>query len=110
MIIEEVEGITKKYFISYYYKHEKNNNTDGTKYNAINYYTLKNNYLFATKTEEKDWTETITKQIDRVSLGIVDIYSRENNFEKAKVDGIYSSSKYLTKVFSIKSNASLPLE
>lgn len=110
---KEENGVVIYYFTDYFYKYENNiidNNGYKQEQNLINYYTIKNNILFATKETPINWKNNIKKQLDRVSLGIVDTYSRSNNFDKVNVDGVYSSSEYLTKVFSIKSNATLPTE
>jgi hypothetical protein len=105
MVIKEVEGITKKYFTSYYKKYETENGK-----NVIKYYSFKNNIHFASIETNVNWENTIKKQDDRVTLGIVDTYSRSKDFDKIEVDGIYNSSEILTKVFSVKSNTHLPLE
>ncbi len=63
--------------------------------------------------EYDDWSE------DRVTLGIVETYKRNGTlangnltFEPAKeeMDNDYSSAEYLTKVFSIRTNAQVKLE
>ena len=47
---------------------------------------------------------------DRVTLGIVDTYDRQDSYKKVELSGVYSSSQYLTKVFSVKSNDTIEIE
>jgi hypothetical protein len=98
-----------EYFTSYYYRYETVIE-EGKPKNKKKYYTLDEGILFAVEDTTKSWQDMIVNQLDRVTLGIVDTYSRRNNFEKVNVDGVYSSSEYLTKVFSVKANTFLPTE
>ena len=96
-------------FTSYYYKYETITENK-QKIKVKRYYTTNDGILFRTEPTTENWEDGIQNQLDRVTLGIVDTYSRSRNFEKMNVDGVYSSSEYLTKVFSVRSNALLPLE
>jgi hypothetical protein len=96
-------------FTSYYYKYETITENK-QKIKVKRYYTTNDGILFRTEYTDINWEDGIQNQLDRVTLGIVDTYSRSNNYDKMNVDGVYSSSEYLTKVFSIKSNATLPTE
>ena len=96
-------------FTSYFYKYETDI-INGQEKDVIKYYTIQDGIHFATRETTIKWQNTIKNQLDRVSLGIVDTYSRKHDFDKVNIDGIYSSSEYLTKVFSVKANAFLPTE
>ena len=47
---------------------------------------------------------------DRVTLGIVDVYSRSGGYKKVDISGAYSSEDYLTKIFSVRANGHTKLE
>ena len=98
------EKSVERYLARYFYKYEQEG--EGS---VIKYYSFKHNILFATEVTNKKWEDTIQKQSDRVSLGIVDTYKRSQGLIKTNVDGAYSSLEYLTKVFSVKANAAVPL-
>lgn len=53
---------------------------------------------------------TFTNVEDRVTLGIVNTYDRQDNYKKIELSGPYNSSRYLTKVLSVKSNDTVGIE
>jgi hypothetical protein len=93
-------------YTEYYKKYTANSR--GANY--IEYYRV-NDFTTPFYTEENneiDWRDLISDPQDRVTLGIVDVYDRGNNFNKVITPkGTYSSSDYLTKVFSVKANANV---
>ena len=96
-------------FRSYFYRYETKIE-NGQEIHLKNYYSVQDGIQFATEVTTDTWQKGIKEQLDRVTLGIVDIYDRKRDYQKVDVDGVYNSTNYLTKVFSIKSNALLPLE
>ena len=108
--IEEEIKITNVIYSGYYEKYVVKNNK---KY--VEYHIKESNGVGlneTTKITEKEvgdnWKDLISKPQDRVTLGIIDIYDRNNNYTKASfIKGTYSSKEYLTKVFSVKANDTL---
>jgi hypothetical protein len=60
---------------------------------------------------DTEWNSTFIHPKDRVTLGIVDVYKRGDNYVKIEApQKTYSSVDYLTKVFSVKANGNVGLE
>ena len=108
-LVKEVEYVPKSILNTYFYRYETELINNEWK-NVIKYFTTQESIHFATRETTEDWKKDIVNRMDRVTLGIVDIYNRKNGFKKVSVGSSYNSSEYLTKVMSIKANDLTPLE
>jgi hypothetical protein len=110
LIYSNEEIVVKDVSYKEYYK-KYTTNERGENY--VHYYTLDNfeTPFHSEINTDVDWRELVYDPQDRVTLGIVNVYNREQGFEKVVMpEGVYSSSEYLTKVFSVKANAKVGLE
>lgn len=105
----EEDGSETYYYVTYL--------EDGTVkfYSSENHTEITDTTLLDTLRTTFPWKRSSPASYDRVTLGIVDTYSKslnentgETEFNKVKLNGRYSSTDYLTKVMSVKANDYTP--
>ena len=103
------DGIT---YEEYFRKYTTYENKDCIEYYIVNAEAIDEKiFLYRDFVTTENWKELTSDPQDRVTLGIVDVYDRDNDYNQVITpQGTYNSSNYLTKVFSIKANANVGLE